>query len=294
MSRALLVGATLAATALVAIFAGAEGAKTTFHVRYEAPSGCPSEEWFQTRVRARTSLASFAGAGTELEVHVTSTTSGGYRARLRTSDAEGRVLERELEDDRCDVAVDGLALVVALGVDPEASVEPASSAVEPSTSASGAPDATASSVPPPDATSMPTPTPKSGTGADTELSASFAAVTAIAPYVALGGEIEAMRAWHDEGPFAPAIGIAAHYVATGLVSSDADAKFRRAIGRLDACPLRFLLGDASSRVAIRACASAEGGVLRGEGVRVDVPGASTRSWLAFGLDGRLRWILSSL
>lgn len=287
MSRALLVGATLATTALASL-AAADGAKTTFHVHYEAPSACPNEEWFEARVRARTSLASFGDAGTELEVHVTTTTMGAYRARLGTSDAEGHALQRELEDERCDVAVDGLALVLALSVDPDASVEPASSVVEASTSASVAPSAVVPPAPSPLASTTPP------SGADTEISASFAGVTAIAPTLAIGGEIEAMRSWHADGALAPAIGIAAQYVTTSIGSSNADATFQRAIGRIDGCPLRFVLGEISSRFSLRTCASAEAGALRGQGVAVDVPGSATRFWLALGLDGRLRWTFSSL
>jgi hypothetical protein len=290
---AAIVGAvTLATTAIVSL-AAAEGAKTTFHVHYDAPSPCPSEDWFQTRVRARTSLASFADAGTELEVHVATTTKGSFRARLVTSDAEGHVLERELEDDRCDVAVDGLALVLALSVDPnaKASVEPSSSVVEPSSSTSAIASAAPSTSPPPASSAIATPP---SSHADTEISASFASVTSIAPNVAVGGEIEAMRAWHADGPIAPAIGIAAQYVTTSVGSSDAEATFQRAIGRVDVCPLRLSLDDTSNRFAFRACGSIEAGVLRGQGVAVDVPSSATRAWLAFGLDGRLRWTFSSL
>jgi hypothetical protein len=291
---------TLTTTAIVSL-AAAEGAKTTFHVHYYAPSACPNVDWFASRVRARTSLASFADAGTELDVHVThgasKTTAGSFRARLVTSDAEGHVLERELEDESCDVAVDGLALVLALSVDPnaKASVEPSSSVVEPSSSASTIASTAPSTSPPPATTaSTAIATSPSSNAADTEISASFAAVTAIAPDVALGGEIEAMRAWRTDGPIAPAIGIAAQYVATSVGSRDAEAKFQRAIGRVDACPLRLSFDATSNVFAFRACASIEAGVLRGEGVTVDVPGSATRAWLAFGLDGRLRWTFSSL
>lgn len=64
-----------------------------------------------------------------------------------------------------------------------------------------------------------------------------------------------------------------------------DARIRWLGGRLDGCPA----AAATERVALRSCATLEGGVLSGVGRGVEAAREITRPWIAAGLAARLEW-----
>ncbi|MEB2323133.1 MAG: hypothetical protein OZ921_11510, partial [Sorangiineae bacterium] len=119
-----------AALALAALAAPARAEQEREPVRlvYAAAPGCASRDEFVERLRAYTSrieLADEQDARARRFDVVIEPDRDGYRGRLTVEDPAGRAAAREVRGATCSEVTLALALVVALAVDPNASLEPA-------------------------------------------------------------------------------------------------------------------------------------------------------------------------
>jgi hypothetical protein len=286
---------TLVPAALLALARAAtaeEGGTTPspirFSLSYQAPEGCPTAAEFQRGVESRATSAEPADEG-DAAVRLQVTLA---REEARTTGVlvvtlpDGTSSERRVGDASCEAAASSLAVMSALvldahlrGPEPPAGETPAS-APPASAGASPEPPAPAPAERPVAATPRPASRDAEG-GLRVRVRAHAAWESSVAPGVPLGALAGGELSWSGAGPLSPAVG-ANGLAAFGRATTPAgDASFRLLAVRLFGCPLRLgLPGDA----ALRLCAEADAGALRGEGdAEVRNHTARTMPWLAAGL-----------
>jgi hypothetical protein len=92
-----------------------------------APPGCATSEDLETRVTQRSARIRFSpepGAGLALRVAIVSQQAGTVAATLEITSADGSRAERRLGAATCGEALDALALMIAVLLDPRALVAP--------------------------------------------------------------------------------------------------------------------------------------------------------------------------
>jgi hypothetical protein len=118
-------------------------------VTFDSPKGCPDRDAFVAHVRARTRTGTLIPreprAVTRLDVKVTNR-GGSSAASVTVTDAEGRKGTRRITARSCREAVDGIALVTALTLDPSSPDAAAQSVASGPTPTAGAVAASATSA----------------------------------------------------------------------------------------------------------------------------------------------------
>src|SRR5262249_1121135 len=108
-------------------------------LQYDVAENCPDADWFRARVTGRTARAKFAKGGNPVALSA-KPEGNGYRGLLVVSqDYSGKVERRSVDGETCEEVVDAPALVTALSIDPDASLEVPGEPPVPSNSASPAP-----------------------------------------------------------------------------------------------------------------------------------------------------------
>ena len=216
--------------------------------------------------------------------------------RLEIVSPAGAVSVRELRGDACPDVADAIALVMALGIDPNAMTavtavtavtapgarpgEPRLASVAPAPPAAPTPDLPPRPRPAPSSASYRLrPSAGIGIGASSGLAPRVLAV----PALFLGADF--VPAPRRDG-VALSLGLRLSAVtassrSAGLLSETATLGFTA--GRLDACPLRAVLGPLEAS----ACARAEAGVLRASGAGVLSPRTPSYPWFSLGAALRL-------
>jgi hypothetical protein len=220
---------------------------------------------------------------------------GRTSGRLTVHDPEGRKTVREIEAGDCQEAVDALALVVALVVNPRASAPEAPAAVPEETQPilpEPAPQASAPIAQ--DRAPAPASTPSSPTG-DAALwtfRAGLAAwgVGAIAPEPLLGArasvELLNLAARVVAPSFRVSLGYATH---AGFVVDGGTANFAHASTSVQVCPLRL---PPAGPLVLRPCFMTDVGFVFAQGSDALNPRGATRPWADIGIGGRMEWMLS--
>jgi len=304
-ARVAVVLILLAAAAPVAI---ADEMQEPVHLDYRAAAGCPDEAFFEARVQERTARARFVGAsgrGRTFDVRLEGAgPSVGHLTVSRGGVVEG---SRELDGSSCEEVADGLALAVALAVDPAARMTPAAPSASSAApvAAPTAPSATssASAAPPTPAPAATPPTiafepaPSAATAAEApaptraprargargvralSVGADLALATGVTPQTLLG--VSPFFGWRATGRarIEPSVRLSFVRAASGTLQvTGGAAAFTWTVGRLDGCA-----GTAPSlSVRLLACARVEGGVLEATGSQVPAPQQRTRAWFAAG------------
>ncbi len=243
---------------------------------YRAADGCPEVGTFRRGVEQRSSRVRFVPVGTgQRELEISLRTAGdAIVGELRLTERDGSVRQRSVSFTTCAEAVEGLALITAVSLDPQASLAahapaPAAAPKEP------APEVAAKTL----TRSTPILTSRGSSfeaGLGAELSAAFNAL----PATAAGGALSVDVASASDGWFAPLLrGTVSHLELRGVPQGDAEASFSLTAATLSACPLR--LGGRS--LSLRPCAFATGGALHawGSGSTPD-PQARTRPYWSWG------------
>src|SRR5262245_9116843 len=86
---------------------------------YHAPAGCPDEQAFTDRVKARThqlTLGSSRGASRTMAVSLT-VNDGESSGRIEFVDWNASTVVRSVRGSSCDEVVSGLALIAALAIE---------------------------------------------------------------------------------------------------------------------------------------------------------------------------------
>ena len=289
----------LAALGLLGTVARSAGAQTALgqeqiQLEYRVSAGCPPRSEFERNVSSRTRLVRFVDGEHDRAFVVEVVSSPvGYDGRLSQQGGA----ERTLSDKDCGEVVRGLAVVLAVAVDPEAALR-----APPEPAATADPEPASGPLPPPPEPIPPTappasapplpyrPPPSSPPARSVKLSGGLGPLAFVSAGVApvavfglgLGSRFDLQSDGYKFGG-----GVSVLTARTGLLGPDADAsRYTWFAVRLDACPVVFELVD---RVEVAPCGQADFGFLRGQGVDVVDPETQTGPWLTLGGAGHLRW-----
>jgi hypothetical protein len=268
-------------------------------VEYDAESRCPPAQFFVDQIRARFQrIREAEGDEPSLRLVVSARIAGDAAlGRLEVHSLDGSVNARVMRARRCEDLVAALALVAALSIARDASLE---LVVPRPPAAARVPDTPIPEDPGPPSTNTPAPTPA------LERSATFVPPSAharqprsrvtwsigaggsmlghVLPAIAWGGRTWVQAGTGDVGPWS----------LTGRLSFGAAALFPSALGagearfqlltvRLDGCPIAVRW----KTLGFEPCLSVEGGGLFGQGVDIQIPKSASAPWLTVGPLGRL-------
>jgi hypothetical protein len=260
---------------------------------YRANEGCPAAADFQRSVLRRSGRVRFVEQGPHArELSIVIRKEGqATRGELRLVEGDGRVSQRSVRFTTCTEAVEGLALIALVSLDPHALLE--SNGAEPDT----APTPGAVAPTPPKKVTPPTPptkvtpkrdateqhslpTPQPADKAKVALGAAFNVAPSALPETALGGSIFVDFALPASSYFAPLFRLAlSHVERRGLSSADgAEANFTLTLATGSVCPLRLGGGV----LEFRPCGFASGGVLYASGAQTTNLQQRTRPYGALG------------
>jgi len=247
-------------------------------LEYQAGDSCADRSAFLAEVRARTQRMREARPDEPALVFdvVLIDESGQVTGRLRRQNPDGAASERTVVGASCANVIAALALIVALAIDPEASLVPVPQAP---------PAASRTPEPAPAAqlrrASAPHPAPprtrwRWGFGAQTSVRSAVApeALFAFGAYAT----IEARTG-------VPSARLSVQHAAQTVRITGGGGKIAWTDAHLDACPWGLRLVDAAALVP---CVGVDGGVLRVSGVSTPNPDTFTHPWIALGTLLRLR------
>jgi hypothetical protein len=300
-ARAAAAGPSEATLADEARAPAAAGAPITAELDVQAPPGCATRDQLVARVLARSPRIHFVEAGraaTALRASINPGPTGSIASELVVAPADGRQSTRRLTASTCTEAIDALALVIAITLDPtyvtappapEASTEPAPPPAAPKAEPAPEP-AQRPNDRRPVAPSAAEPEPEQGP-ATPHLGGGATAGAWIGPAP------RAMAAFGGYASFALdrssiwSLGIVlsgSHAFANGLVESGGVADLTLDTLTLDACPLLL-------RVAVleaRGCASGLAGRLTATGTETYSGMSYTRPFAAVGGAVRLSAVVA--
>lgn len=249
-----------------------------FRLLYEAASdACPNAPAFLAAVRARTERPRLAAPGESAPVFAVTIQDepprGRVVGRLEIREEDGARQERVVESETCSDVAKALALVVALYLDPDATIEREPAPEEPLVSppAPATKRRVEASLPPP----PPPPRRPIVLGAGVAAGVLGGVGPSVAPRA---GAFVAMEI--DAGPRAWSRG--SLRLSADASASDADVgagsqSYRLIAGALRVCPARLPL---ASRVALAPCAGMQVGVHRGTTSGIPNARAEDKTWLA--------------
>jgi hypothetical protein len=250
---------------------------------YRAPDGCPSAADFQRSVQRRSARVRFVDEGAhDRTLSITIRKDGdSTNGELNLIERDGSLRRRSARFATCAEALEGLALIAVVSLDPQALLEPDKPA-EPL--AVPVPVPVPADVPPP-AQAKAAPAPESLPAAQRSkmqlaVGSEFNVAIRALPEPALGGSLFVDVASGSRARFAPLLRVAVSYVQRrGLSSgSGAEANFTLTLATVSACPWRFAAGF----FALRPCGFASGGVLYARGSKTTNLRQHTRPYGALG------------
>jgi len=300
LSRGLAACAVLCACALTAGQAHAEDLHPTL-LAYKAPADCPPVGDFQRSVQRRSTRIHFVDEGShERELWVFLHKEGDFTVgELRLIEQNGSLRQRSVRFTTCAEAVEGLALIATVSLDPEALLSgvhpvPETSPAEPAKTAppprkTPRPRAKAPPLPPPE---PPQESSEFEAKVGLEASVLFRALPKAAAFGGTAfGELGSSSRYLIAPVFSLAFTHARRYDIAGD-SSDAisRANFALTLFTLSGCPLRI----GGNIVVFRPCARVSGGVLRAWGTETNQPQTATRNYWSWGGAGVLSVRVSEL
>jgi hypothetical protein len=268
--------------------AQAEPPQIRAHIELEPGTSCGDSALLVARVQRRSN---------RIEAVPPSADVIGFRALVRalprgllsaTLDVEppgGKRSRREIVARSCDEAVDALALVIAITLDPEA--ETASELAEPDRTQSQTPEPSAEpkrevGLAPPAPASPKAPAAESGRWrAGLTSSARFESVSGPAPALLNGFGVQALLDLeHGRSVWSPAIALSGGYQwIGGLREPGGTADFALSTANIALCPLQI---RPISRLAARFCGSGGVGALFASGRDTNRPRSPTRPYAELG------------
>jgi hypothetical protein len=252
-------------------------ASVPFELEWRAPPGCPDRDDARARVERFLGRSVGRAGDPEVRAQVEIVAEDGlFVASLRTADGE-----RVLSAERCDVAADGAAYVVAAMIDPD--VDPPATEEPPS----------ATSTTPPASTTPPSTTPRTTAPPKRARDRVRGAVRIGAgvgvgplPSVAPGLVGAAAITWRR---LRVELG-AAHWFAREARLPDrpnTGGDIRLTTGNARICPLAVL-----RPIEVPLCAGVEIGSMHGSGVGIDVPTSTRLLWVALTASAGVIWMPS--
>ncbi|HYP77206.1 MAG TPA: hypothetical protein VER12_14655 [Polyangiaceae bacterium] len=253
---------------------------------YRAPDGCPTAADFRRSVGRRSSHVHLIDEGPhDRQLSIVIRREGeATHGELRLAEKDGRASQRNVRFTTCSEAVEGLALIAVVSLDPQALLEPTKPQEESPRASAAPPKPAAIQTPAPmKREPLPAATPREKTLV--ALGAAFNVAPSALPATALGGAVFVDLASSSTSWFTPLFRLAlSHVERRGLSSSSgAEANFTLSLATLSVCPLRL----AGGFLEFRPCAFAGGGVLNARGSQANNPQQRTRPYGALGGSGLL-------
>jgi len=303
----LLLGAATAVAALASNrpAAAQPDESVSYELDYRVPAGCPAEATFTGLIARRTVRARRGSEGEgkyrfTVEVALNDT---GARGTLRIAERDGASSERDVPARDCTNAIEAMALIAAVILDPRAAVaSPDSAGAAPETAP---PAASAAPAPAPRAPTVqeqkpaaPAPPPKQPAPEPETKSEPWRARLrvagllqgAVAPGAAVGAAAGIEVFQPRRGLFEPRAALTANFATAETSTRFGNATFLWYAGRVTACPLRW---PERLPLVLRACAFADAGGLRGQGSNTQNARGSTAFWLSGGPGLEVEIALSS-
>ena len=245
---------------------------------YRAVDGCPEVLEFQRSVQRRSSRIRFVDEGShDRELSIVLRPEGDFTSgELRLIERDGTLRQRNVRFTTCAEAVEGLALITAVSLDPEALLQPAPTApVEPTPAPAPTPPAP---KPAPRKIQKARPVAPAST-IEAAVGAEFNAAFRALPSTAIGGALFVDVFSTSRSFLAPSFrGALSHVERRGIAEGGSETNFTLTLLTVSACPLR--VGDGA--LVLRPCAFASGGALHAWGSSSESPQARTRPYLAWG------------
>jgi hypothetical protein len=313
------------ATALCGVsrVAKSEPAREALRLEYRAFSGCDDATQFLAALRARAPRVRIATPDEDARSFTIEITSGtpNTRARLTIREPSGAKTVRELVAKDCREAVDAIALVAALAVDPQAlgTQNPAPSAkndaptkgdtagsasdrgdpekgraaqsAEPDRAAPGGAMNSATSSRAERVAAAPSRDERTATATSFGWAASvaMAARSGLAPEWFLGGRV-GIAVESRAALFSPSFRLWGEYAPrTTFAVQGGNVAFSYAGAMLEICPMNLRIADG---FRARPCLLGDLGMVRASGLDVPNPRSADRLRIAFGAQARFEWMLS--
>ncbi len=220
-----------------------------------ASQSCPDEALFRARVAARASSFRLLRGDVESPVQVTiERDEGVVRAELTVALTDGSTLRRALEAASCPEAIEALAFVTAIALDP-GSVEVLSEKPPPEVAPTGPPEEP--------------PSPGERRGLRGSVGVMGRVMFASLPTVALGGGAFGTASYESGGVLSPLLRLELAWLGTETTLTPlGGAAFEQVIGSLDLCPVAL----GRSPIRFRPCLFGSAGAQwsRGEGAETTV------------------------
>jgi hypothetical protein len=285
--------------AFCATKAGAQESASTARLSLEASSGCASWQELAAGVARRSNrirLVTEASVSPALAASVKQAADGVVAAELVVTHPSGKRSVRRLTAPSCSEAVDALALVIAITLDPASVTEASGGSTE--SGSAGAAEASGQANDPKAVANEPEKRPPSVSGKENadargrqslepevetvfrwRAGALLRSLLGPAPELMPGLALALGASWDRAGLWSPALRLSAtHYWLHGVSETDGDADFEVDSGSLDACPVRV----GSELLAVRPCASLELGRLLARGTHTFAPQSHTRPFAVLG------------
>jgi hypothetical protein len=248
---------------------------------YRAPDGCPGAADFQRSVQRRSARVRFVQEGPhDRELSIAMRKDGDFtNGELRLVERDGSQRRRNVRFTTCAEAVEGLALIAVVSLDPQALLQPDKPAVPTEPAVEVAP----SLEPPPIRAIAPAKRDSAAAAQHSKvqlaLGGEFNLAFRALPETAFGGSLFVDIASRSESWFAPLLRVAlSHVERRGLESGGAEANFTLTLATLSACPLRL----AGGFLVLRSCAFGSGGALHAWGSESTNLQQRTRPYGALG------------
>ena len=246
---------------------------------YRAPEGCPEVADFQRSVQRRSAHVRFVDEGShDRELSIVLRKDGDLtNGELRLIERDGSLRQRSVRFTSCAEAVEGLALITLVSLDPKALLEPEKPA-EPAPTPAPVPKVEGPRVSAPPRLVAVAPESRTEVALGGQFNAAFRAL----PGSALGGSLFVDVASTSPSWFAPLLRVAiGHVQRRGLSSNEtgeAEANFSLTLATMSACPLRV----AGGAFTLRPCAFVSGGLLRAWGSNTTDLEPQSRPYGAWG------------
>ncbi len=256
--------------------ASAQAAQQVIRASFAAESGCGDRDVLEERFEARVPELQMTFRNDAPVQFSIERRKSGARARLLILLSEGGELSRTIETESCESAVEAIAFIAAVALDPGAD-DPlrlrSTSRLLPETATTRQ----ASEAKPDQKTSEPPPS-----TSDRFWTAALygSAESGAGPDFLFGGGFSLESASGESSLWAPSARLLVTHNRRGkFTEALGTAHFELTIASLDLCPSQTM-GDI---FRLQVCATMEGGILRAEGRDTFRPTTSDRPWAAFGL-----------
>ncbi len=277
-------------------WSGISSAKPTeepIHLAFESLPPCPDQLAFEHAVRRRTQSWTSAAKDDAHRAFSVSLSGNGesWTGRLQVESAGQAASTRTVSGNSCEEVAEAMALVVAVAIDPRATLsptEPETQTVPTEEPVREAPrDAIVELKPRAEVAKEAPVVPAASTRWRVGLGAQLALQRGQAPGVLW--TLPPFLELQLDGPDAPdpVFRLSVGRGADEEDVSQAAARFTWTFARAETCAA-WDAGD----LRLVPCAMAEGGALRGAGRGVDSPRAETRPWFVLGMLGRTQWLLT--